>query len=210
MTTHPALNVIRSSGHRGLVPPDIIRPAPPRHAQEGAVLIVVLVLLLTAVIMSMGVMRASLSNDVITNNTRMQNLATEMAQLALRYCERDVLKAESGDATVALFGTVGSIQAAPQPGAQPSWKSSEKWKTSVVKTLRVTDLQSVSGSSGNSIVTLNADSPMPTCMAEHGPGSTMLVTSRGFSPDYAADNGGNTTRGSVVWLQSQFVVKSTP
>jgi Tfp pilus assembly protein PilX len=164
---------------------------------------VVLVLLLTAVIMSMGVMRASLSNDVVTNNTRMQSLATEMAQLALRYCERDIVKVESGDASAVVF-TKADIQAKPAEGAQAAWRDKNKW-SAAGKTLTIDQIKDAAGST-NSNQLLNSSLPLPICLAEYGAGDTIIVTARGFSPDHGVNEDGNTERGSVVWLQSQFVL----
>jgi Tfp pilus assembly protein PilX len=178
---------------------------PGRPQQQGAVLIVVLVLLLTAVIMSMGVMRASLSNDVVTNNTRMQSLATEMAQLALRYCERDVIKVESADPSAVVF-TKTDIQAKPAEGVQPSWRDKAKWMAAG-KTLTLDQIKDASGNS-NFINSINSATERPKCLAEYGPGGTVIVTTQGFSPDYSVNSNGDTERGSVVWLQSQFVLNA--
>jgi hypothetical protein len=42
----------------------------------------------------------------------------------------------------------------------------------------------------------------PECVVENLSGSGVVITARGFSPDYAADGSGYTTSGAVVWLQS--------
>ena len=51
---------------------------------------------------------------------------------------------------------------------------------------------------------------LPQCMAEYSPlgNSVVIVTSRGFSPDYTANNNGETQSGSVIWLQSIVSLQS--
>jgi hypothetical protein len=62
-------------------------------------------------------------------------------------------------------------------------------------------------------VLVSADSPVkppsPQCLPEYtflndGTTQVVLITARGFSPDYQQDDTGRTTAGSVVWLQSML------
>jgi len=178
-----------------------------RPAQQGIVLIVVLVLLVAVTFMSVSVMRGALNTDVMANNARTQTLAAEMAQLALRFCEDDLRKAPSERV---LFKDSPDIQPRAATEAAMAWKLKTNWvsSTPVAKTLSTAQLAS----------TNSAFSPThrPQCLAESSPSSStdtgtdriIVVTARGFSPDYNEDNSNNVTSGSVAWLQSRFVLSN--
>ena len=58
-----------------------------RARQSGVALIVALVVLVIIGLTSAAVMRGALNSDLVTNNTRVQALASQAAQVALKYCE---------------------------------------------------------------------------------------------------------------------------
>lgn len=172
----------------------------PRHGhpagQRGVALIVALVVLVVIGLTSVAVMRGSLSSDVVANNARVQNFATQAAQMALRYCESQVVL-PTADQDIAVQAAV----AAGQPG---HWESFASWNTKTGGTAEVPD--DWLASSDSSIVL-----PVkPQCLAEKSPlnASIYIVTARGFSPDYTADDDGRTLTGSVIWLQSQVLLGS--
>lgn len=169
--------------------------SPSAQREAGVVLIVVMVLLVAVTFMSISVMRSTLSSDLITNNNRTQTLAMEMAQLALRFCEADA-------ANAAMV-----IQPKVDPNAQMLWQKKGSWEGSgsalVAKELSEDNLKSAN--------TPFVPSKKPQCLAEYDPKAdgVIVMTARGFSPDYKSDNEAKTTAGSVVWLQSRFVFQST-
>lgn len=173
----------------------------PAQRENGVVLIVVLVLLVAVTFMSISVMRSTLSSDLITNNNRTQTLAMEMAQLALRFCEADVA---SDKAT--LFTDTPAIQPKVAANTQMAWQKKDSWEgsgTLVAKELSEDNLKSAN--------TPFVPSKKPQCLAEYDPNASgvIVMTARGFSPDYKSDSNDKITAGSVVWLQSRFVFQSS-
>jgi Tfp pilus assembly protein PilX len=73
------------------------------RAQQGVALIVALVMLVIIALMSVSVIRGSLTSDLIANNARSQSLAQQSAELALRYCERQAdVEIKAGTTTFIL------------------------------------------------------------------------------------------------------------
>lgn len=166
--------------------------------QRGVTLIIALVMLVVIGLASAAVMRSSLTSDVVSNNARVHTLAQQAAQLALRFCETQV-ELESKD-WVGGF----TIHAA-SPGT-PYWETFATWNGgAAISAIRVPD--AVLGSADSSFKPATA----PQCLAEWSdalPGvPTIIVTARGFSPDYDQTDAGRQTAGSVVWLQSTLRIK---
>lgn len=174
----------------------------PAQRENGVVLVVVLVLLVAVTFMSISVMRSTLSSDLITNNNRTQTLAMEMAQLALRFCESDIA---SDKAT--LFTDTPAIQPKVAANTQMAWQKKDSWEGTgsalLAKELSEDNLKSAN--------TPFVPSKKPQCLAEYDPNAdgVIVMTARGFSPDYKSDSDDKTTAGSVVWLQSRFVFQSS-
>jgi type IV pilus assembly protein PilX len=162
----------------------------PRTAQQGVALIVALVMLVVIGLTSMAVMRGSLSADLVANNARVQTLASQQAQIALRYCERQLIEPDaSRTITIRDQLPVGYV-----------WESFSNWFGAGKIADEVPAGLVASGDSSFVPATT------PQCLAERnalpdGKG-VFIVTARGFSPDFSADTDGRTLRGSVVWLQS--------
>ncbi|WP_152606382.1 hypothetical protein [Aquabacterium sp. NJ1] len=166
---------------------------PTAQRERGVVLIVVMVLLVAVTFMSISVMRSTLSSDLITNNNRTQTLAMEMAQLALRFCEADA-------ASNKLV-----IQPKVAASTQMLWQKKDSWEGAgsalVAKELSEDNLKSAN--------TPFVPAKRPQCVAEYDPNAdgVVVMTARGFSPDYKSDSD-KISAGSVVWLQSRFIFKS--
>lgn len=163
-----------------------LRPA--RRQQRGVALIVALVVLVIIGLTSASVMRGALSTDVVANNSRVQTLALQAAQIGLRYCEKQA-EIDAGGTSAAL----------PQSPAD-YWSDYAHWsetKTGIYE-VPIDYMKSENG-------TFWPDH-LPQCMAQKidiAAGKTgYQVTARGFSPDYSADEDGYTSTGAVVWLQS--------
>lgn len=167
-----------------------IRSAP---AQRGVALLVALVMLVIIGLASVSVMRGALSSDLVANNTRLQSLATQAAQIGLAYCERLL-----DDSTV-----VGSNMAKLQQTAarEPSFFNDlDNWTDANVHTVPIDWMESADSSF--------TPDRRPECMVERLQNIPVtndrdfVVTARGFSPDYSDEGGGS---GSVVWLQSRVL-----
>lgn len=166
----------------------ILRARRVRRGERGVALLVALVVLVIIGLMSASIMRGALSSDLIANNTRVQTLASQSAQIALRYCE---------DQATANVPAITVLEAAANPD-QNAWLTYANWGDANT----VNDVPSDYLTSENSTFT---PSKAPQCMVQKmlvGGATVYQVTARGFSPDYSADESGFTNTGSVVWLQS--------
>ena len=66
-----------------------------RSAQNGVSLIIVLIMLAVIALMSAATLRNASSNERVSNNFRMQVLAQQYAEAALRYCEAQLTLADT-------------------------------------------------------------------------------------------------------------------
>jgi type IV pilus assembly protein PilX len=175
-----------------------------RHSQNsGVVLIVVMVMLVIIGFMSVAVMRGAMNSDQISNNNRAQIQASEAAQLALRFCEAEIIKGTSTLITIAA-----SPVTAAKPTAQPLWKSKDLWTSTTPGSAVEIPADALKTSNMSNIL------KRPQCLAEYADAtvtSPIVLTARGFSADYSENSTTNKiTSGSVVWLQSTFVISQNP
>jgi type IV pilus assembly protein PilX len=167
-----------------------------RQAQRGVSLIITLIMLVIIGLTAAAAMRSAVSSEKVINNMRAEALAQQYAEVALRYCEQQMELASAGR-PASLQDTAITTTAA---GATPTWQLTTTWTGGATKMTTIPEAQIKSGDS--SFVPTSA----PQCFVERqtlADGSNaVVVTARGFSPDYQADGNGNTVAGSVVWLQS--------
>jgi len=165
------------------------------RGERGVALIVALIVLVIIGLTSASVMRSALSSDMVANNARVQTLASQAAHIALRFCEVD------------FTNNPPSIDILPISDP-PAFEDLDNWSDpNQVYTVTAEYMQSA-----NSTFT---PTTRPQCMAQrhdlNGDGNytagvdAIQFTARGFSPDYSADDDGNTENGSVVWVQSLVV-----
>jgi len=143
------------------------------------------------------VMRGALSSDLVTNNVRVQSLANQAAQVALKYCEKQV--GNPG-------GLPPDFNLRPKPvdpKTKLDWETFGNWSNvDIVNNVPEEFMKSE----------LSSFWPkMPQCIAQYtqfGGKDAIVITARGFSPDFKADDDtGATEAGSVVWLQYLLAVK---
>lgn len=168
--------------------------------QLGISLIVVLIMLIIIGLTSASAIRSATNGEKLTNNMRMQNLAQQYAEAALKYCEKELEKADVSRVTTLAEANIVTVAF----GATAAWNQAATWTGSGgASASKTTVPQSQIKSSDSSFVPTH----LPQCVAEKqtlaAGATTYVVTARGFSTDYTADAGtGKTTSGSVVWLQS--------
>ncbi len=177
-------------------------------AQTGISLIIVLIMMVVIGLTAAAAMRGATSSQRVTNNVRMDNMAQQYAEAALRYCESQLQLADAA--------RVNSLKAAVIPavdmtvaGATGAWENTVSW-TGAVGAGAAASTRTALTSSQYSTAGVSSYSPSraPECVAETqtigSPTFTVtVVTARGFSSDYRFDAAtGKTTNGSVVWLQS--------
>lgn len=183
--------------------------ARPATRQRGVSLIIVLIMLVIIGLTSAAAIRNATSGEKVTNNIRLQNLAQQYAEAALRYCETELGKSPAIAAPTGRMGTTladANIQTVVAGGA-PLWNQSVTWigtggASATRTTLPATQISSTDGAF--------QPATRPQCVVEKqtlaDASIAYVITARGFSPDYLADTTtGKTTNGSVVWLQSTVI-----
>jgi type IV pilus assembly protein PilX len=161
--------------------------------QRGVTLLVALIVLVIIGLTSASVMRSVLSTDVVANNARVQTLATQAAQIGLRYCEAQA----NNDAN-------GTPAALPDTPAD-YWSTFSNWSEKKIGIYEVPEDFMLSANGTFKPATL------PQCMVQKVTISlktAYMITAKGYSPDYDDKDGdGYTDAGSVVWLQSIVFLK---
>ena len=164
--------------------------------QSGASLIIVLIMLGVIALTSAATLRNASSNERVSNNFRMQVLAQEYAEAALRYCETQLTLVDASRVDALkesnLFAASGSTPLA--------WRNRATWsKGSSSARMSVPEAFLVSSESAFK------PGKLPDCVVDKqtmDSGVVYVITARGFSSDYVADARGFTVVGSVVWLQT--------
>jgi Tfp pilus assembly protein PilX len=172
--------------------------------QAGVSLIIVLVMLVIIGLTSAAAIRNATSGEKVTNNIRVQNLAQQYAEAALRYCETELGK----DPLVRVATLADANITTVAVGGATLWEQSATWTGGVASktVLPYTQIKSIDSAF--------QPSRLPECVAEKQTLAdnplhfSYVITARGFSPDYASDaTTGKTTNGSVVWLQSTILLQ---
>ena len=179
-----------------------------QQSHQGFSLIVVMIMLVVIGLTAASAMRGATASQKVTNNVRLDNLAQQYAEAALRYCESQLQLADAARVNtlkVAVIPTVDMTVA----GAVPAWQNVTSW-TGAAGSGGASATRTALPQAQYSTLGLSSTLPArpPECVAEiqniaaATPFTVTVITARGFSPNYAADVNGNTTAGSVVWLQS--------
>lgn len=171
----------------------------PRRASQGVSLIIVLIMMIIIGITAATAMRSATSEQRATNNQRVEAIALQYAEAALRYCENEMKKANAARVTTLQNA---NIYASTGPGSTTAgWEDPATWTSSGgrASASRTSVLNSTIQDSAT-----QTDLPIknPECVVENMTGYGIVITARGFSSDYHADSSGFTDRGAVVWLQS--------
>jgi type IV pilus assembly protein PilX len=164
--------------------------------ERGVSLIITMIMLVIIGLTASAAMRGSISSERVVNNMRAEALAQQYAEAGLAYCESQ-LNLPTASRIAALQDASLTTVAV---GGTPTWQSAGTWVggASSQIVVPITRVQSVDSS---------FTPRPPECFVElqllPDTKTAILITARGFSPDYSADAGsGRTLTGSVVWLQS--------
>jgi type IV pilus assembly protein PilX len=175
-------------------------PTQRQRQQRGVVLIIALIMLVVISLLATLSVRNSMSSEATSGNVRTTELATQAAEIGLRYCEQYVQQQAGGTVT---FTSTPTIHAYQDP---PRWKTLDNWDTPATPPLAFT-VPDTTVNQGSATATFKR---FPECMVERIPAmssagtfsttSTYVITARGFGPEVA--NGTGRPTGSEVWLQS--------
>lgn len=184
-------------------------PASPVAAsrQRGVVLIIALVMLVVISLLATSSIRNTVSSEAVSGNVRTTQLASQAAEIALRYCEEAVIaNVKSFTALPADFNILDSVAPLPPRAVDPA-----NWDKVTTDVFVVPDDQ-VNLSAGETFRRL------PECMVERvavvnatssaiTTTSTYLITARGFGPEVQDDPARGRPTGSEVWLQSTIEIE---
>ena len=162
----------------------------PPVRSRGTALLLALVMLLISSLGATALLRQAFGTERVAWGARGQLQAQQAAELALRYCEQQLLRSD------------GAWPVQPLRAGQvtPHWAQASSWTGPGRLAHSVPAAVMVSEQSPFRLLSL------PDCLAEEqalADGATvLLVTARGFSPDYHTDAQGRTVAGSVAWMQA--------
>ncbi len=177
------------------------RPNPARR-QRGVVLIIALVMLVVISLLATFSFRNSLSSESVSGNVRTTQLASQAAEVALRYCEDAIVKRTTNGTPLPPLLVVQAAQKPPLGVDTTNWDTT---RTGVF----VLPSASVNLASATF-------ARMPECVMEEVPvvnaasnglttTTTFLITARGFGPEVAS--GTARPEGSEVWMQSTLEIQ---
>lgn len=171
-----------------------------RRRQRGVVLVMALILLVIVSLVGAMAIRSAISGEQVSKSFRASAAAARAAEMALRYCEDQVLR--GSNAVIVNPLPVGG-------GGAELWRTRSNWLSA---TMAIRVPAAVVNSSETAARKLGANQ-LPRCMVEQYPllsvaGSlprqSFLVTTVGYSPDYSESATGVRQSGSEVWLQSML------
>jgi Tfp pilus assembly protein PilX len=157
---------------------------PDRRGQHGIAIVVVLVAMVALAFTAIAALRGSASALQVSDNAVAQAQARAAARTALRYCER-AWKAGS---------TAIDVAPPSAPRAAPVWTVASAWFGPAARATSVPDAGEEGGEA-------------PKCLAQASAVAAsgveiVIVTARGFSPSFAADDAGWSAAGASAMLQS--------
>lgn len=165
-----------------------------RRTSRGVSLIIVLIMMIIIGITAATAMRSATSEQRATNNQRVEATALQYAEAALRYCESEMVK-DTGS-------RIGSLANANIPASTPGslvWVLPASWNGAGATSRTTVPPDKLQINPAHSVLPANS----PQCVVEQNSVQGLLITARGFSPDYNADPvTGETLTGAVVWVQS--------
>ena len=173
-----------------------------RSTQRGVVLIIALVMLVVISLLTTLSIRSAVSTESVSGNVRTTELASQAAEIALRYCEEAVIQIKAGVVTLPSVPTILVFQDPPR------WKSA-----AVTWDINPSDAFVLPSSYVNQAVGASTYKRPPECLVERMPvvtaagvlsnTSTYVITARGFGPEVALANPArDRPKGSEVWMQS--------
>ncbi len=173
----------------------------PQSTQQGATLIIALVLLVVLAFGSIVAARSAVNSDMIAKNLRSQNLALQAAEMALRWCEQELNALPTlvlNDNTITTeWRTAANWTNSGQTVPEEVIGTTVAYNTPPQCLIRRMSYQEAYGN-----VELPADAITPESRGiNHEYLYFFRITARGYSPDYEVDDG-NVVSGSEVWVQS--------
>jgi type IV pilus assembly protein PilX len=186
------------------------------------VLIISLILLVVISLLAVTSMRNAGSSESVAGNVRRTELATEAAEIALRFCEEQVLTIMGSSPPPTTTPTPATTPATPiilAPTDPPKWQdnsTSTGWDS---KDSPAAVSATLLDKKVNPTGMAKTYQRPPKCMIEmqFPPGgistnltrtSSFVITARGFGPEAPpADSARSRPQGSEAWLQSHIQIQ---
>lgn len=181
--------------------------------QHGVVLIIALILLVVISLLAITSLRNVGSTESVAGNVRTTELATQVAEIALRHCESSAIRITrqaGGDTTSPEANYATTIAEANILRATTSvqWQSTATWDSASA---------SVFVLPATLVGNATTYKRPPECMIESLTGATtapvggtdsFVITARGFGPEVPALTSSTRIRpvGTAVWLQSTIEI----
>lgn len=189
---------MRTEPHANIQGPGACAAPTPKSQQAGAVLPVALVLLVVMTIAGLLSARRAITHDAIAHNLRVNAVAQQSAESALRHCEAVVIDQvdNAGAAYPAEVARLGTVVIAEPEVATALWLQPASWAAGSANRIHAP-------MNFNASVRANSQGiPPPQCIAEPLTNNRYLITARGLSGDATFDANGLLLSGAEVWLQS--------
>lgn len=169
-----------------------------RNQQNGAVLPVALILLVVLTFAGLSAAKRATTHDVIAQNLRVNEVAQQSAESALRHCEAVVMDLvdNAGANFVADAARVGVVEIPDPAFANALWQQPASWTAASANRILAPMAFAAEVRAGSQGI------PPPQCIAEPMPNGRYLVTARGHSADATFNAAGQLATGAEVWLQS--------
>ena len=171
----------------------------PQRQQRGIVLVIALIMLVVISLLTVTSIRSAATSETLAGNVRTTELATQAAEIALRFCEAAAVRVGKGNTTNTT--STPNLATVTQWIATPgTWKNLTTWDTAGATPTYVLP---------STAIGTDTFKRQPECMIESLSGSTtaltggtgsFVITVRGFGPEVAAGTG--RPKGTEVWLQS--------
>jgi type IV pilus assembly protein PilX len=155
-----------------------------RTRPRGIAIVVVLVAMVALSFTAIAALRGSASALQVSDNAVAQAQARATARTALRYCERAW---RSGSAAI-------RVAPPPAPRAAPVWTVAGAWFGPSARATSVSDAGDEASEAPKCLVQASAVAASGVEIA--------IVTARGFSPGFTADDAGRSPSGASAMLQS--------
>ncbi len=177
--------------------------------QRGVVLVIALIMLGVIGLTTSLAIRSVTLGDRIGNNIRTRQMAYDAAEVALRWCEEQVITRSALLPVVAEIADTDSVTS-----VNAAWRNVANWNNATPIPLNLL----VINTQGLNVQPYGAGTT-PLCLAQDlilrkSPDAAIeldravQITARGFSPDFVnRANANGQSRGTEVWLQSNMVIR---
>jgi Tfp pilus assembly protein PilX len=183
-----------------------------RSSERGVILVISLIILVIVGLLTMATMRNTASTEKVSGAIRTTEMATEAAEIALRYCEESVVavvRLSSGRTTTFVTAFSGSqILPADQMSRMEStlvWDSNAP--EVFVLPLSLVNQSNLRETYKRAPECMVASLPVLLSGTTPDAATAFVITARGFGPEVSPVNSARSRPdGTEIWLQSHITL----